>query len=79
MEEIKKCKMCDFTLDYTERELPCDAEWYPESEKWHVRLMDDGDKDYYDILVDYDCGYASTSTGPINYCPICGRKLDGRD
>ena len=28
------------------------------------------------IVVDYDCGYAVQWIENINYCPMCGRKLN---
>lgn len=79
--ESNKCKMCDFTLIYTKRERKCDEKDDTFGERWHVRLNEDEEtgEEFYDIIVDYDCGYACTATGHINYCPMCGRKLDDRE
>lgn len=63
------CKLCDFTLKENDRKIDTDS--YFGEECWI-----ECDDSSYNLIVEYDCGYAAQSINDIKYCPMCGRKLN---
>ena len=43
-------------------------------EYWYIEYSEENDQ--YNIVVDYDCGYAAQRITDIHYCPKCGRILE---
>ena len=68
-----KCKVCNVSLPIKCRKVAEDPEWYPNAERWYIEY--DEELGVTNMIVEYDCGYASTCIKNIKYCPLCGRKL----
>lgn len=70
----RPCKCCKIThakpygakIQKSETSFDCDA--------W---IQYDSTNGNFEIMVEYDSGYACQSlSSNINYCPVCGRKLE---
>lgn len=78
-----KCTLCDFTLDYMQRKLPMDPELdcgsdvinQPYDEWWIANGISTNAivMKYYDYQKE-SCRFITIHG--INYCPVCGRKLN---
>lgn len=68
------CNVCNQLIESEKRAIPCDNDWYPESETWYIDYNEDTDE--YNLIIKYDCGCAASHIRNIKFCPECGRELN---
>lgn len=68
------CNVCNQLIEPKDRAIPCDSDWYPESETWYISYNEATDE--YNLIFKYDCGCASSHIRDIKFCPMCGRPLE---
>lgn len=67
------CNVCNMLIEENKRKIPIrDDNIF--GEYWYIEYSEENDQ--YNIVVDYDCGYAAQEISDIHYCPKCGRVLD---